>query len=459
MIRKSLFALVGVTAAMAVSMSSAVAQGSRYVVMYKQAAVPAAAAQQIAAVGGNLVASLPKVGIAIVSSDRPDFIAAAARMTGVAGVDHDVPWTLPAVVAQAPLEGPTAADDLYNGGLVWGVQRVGAPAAWAAGRTGSHSTVVAVIDTGIAWNHPDLAPNVVYADCYTSAGSFADGACNPYPAYSDHGTHVAGTIAAAFGGGRVVGVGPNLGLAGYNTFEPVPGCGVCAYSSSRWMAMLDAAARGFQVISMSLGRVGQYGGQGTSDLATFVAAEKRVANAVLKMGTAMVASAGNEGLDVNGTLVHVPGDIPGIINVAATGIQPNPRYQPGVSVDIQAFYSNQGAAVTLSAPGGDCGQIGTCDANRPANWAEYLVLSTIVSPNPFCAATASCAVGYGWKGGTSMATPHVSAAAGLMFDVNPSLNANAVASILKDTAESLGDRQVFGQGMLNVPAAVAASMP
>lgn len=87
------------------------------------------------------------------------------------------------------------------------------------------------------------------------------------------------------------------------------------------------------------------------------------------------------------------------------------------------------------------------------------MLSTIVSPNPFCAATASCAVGYGWKGGTSMATPHVSAAVGLMRDANANINANAVASILKDTAESLGDRQVFGQGMLNVPAAVAASMP
>jgi subtilisin family serine protease len=224
--------------------------------------------------------------------------------------------------------------------------------------------------------------------------------------------------------------------------------------------MMDAAERGFDVISMSLGSTAVYGGKGTNDLATFISAEKRVANAVLKMGTAMVASSGNSALDLNGTIFHLPGDVAGIVNVAATGIQPNPRYEPGVSTDIQAFYSNQGAAVTLSAPGGDCGQVGLCDpATRPANWFEYLVLSTIVAPNPACAATASCPVGYGWKAGTSMATPHVSGAVGLMRDANPGLKANAISSILKRTAESLGDRQVFGHGMLNVPAAIAASMP
>jgi len=463
MLKKSTIGLAATSITLALSASSAAAESSRYIVMFKQSAIPSGAAQKIASAGGTIVATLPTVGIAVVTSEIPGFISVASSIPGVAGADYDVPMTLPdmalpEVVAHAPLAGPTAADDLYNAGLVWGVERVGAPEAWSAGHTGSHDTVVAVIDTGIAWNHPDLAPNVVYVDCYTSVGSFADGACDPYPAYSDHGTHVAGTVAAAFGGGRVVGVGPDLGLAGYNTFEPIPGCGVCTYSSSRWLAMLDAASRGFDVVSMSLGGVGRFGGQGTSDLATFVAAEKRVANAVLKMGTVIVASAGNESLDVNGTLVHIPGDIPGIVNVGATGIQPNPRYEPGVSFDIQAFYSNQGAALTLSAPGGDCGQIGRCDGNRPANWFEYLVLSTSVVPDSACAATASCPVTYSWKAGTSMATPHVSAAVGLMRDINPRLNANAVASVLKETAEPLGDRQVFGHGMLDVPAALAASM-
>jgi lantibiotic leader peptide-processing serine protease len=130
-------------------------------------------------------------------------------------------------------QAPTAADDLFNAGLVWGVERVHAPEAWARGVTGSHNTVVAIIDTGIASNHPDLAPNIVHMDCFVSTGSQASGDCLAYPSLSDHGTHVAGTVAAAFGGGRVVGVGPNLGLAGYNTFELIAGCGVCTYSDVR----------------------------------------------------------------------------------------------------------------------------------------------------------------------------------------------------------------------------------
>src|SRR5690606_24115143 len=88
--------------------------------------------------------------------------------------------------------------------------------AWEAGVTGSHDTVVAVIDTGVASNHPDLAPNLLYAACYA-----VEWECSAYPDLHYHGTHVAGTIAAAFGHGRAVGVGPDLGLASYNVFEPI----------------------------------------------------------------------------------------------------------------------------------------------------------------------------------------------------------------------------------------------
>ena len=79
---------------------------------------------------------------------------------------------------------------------------------------------------------------------------------------------------------------------------------------------------------------------------------------------------------------------------------------------------------------------------------EFLILSTIVAADPGCAATASCPVGYGWKGGTSMATPHVSGVAALVKDANPGMNPNAVESKLKDTAENIGSRQEFGQGMV-----------
>ena len=443
-----LLRLFGAAAVSAAALaSSALADDGRYViVMNNGSGLSAGLESAIEEAGGTLVRTLPQVGIAIATSSEEGFADAAKAIGGVLDAGpvamHSLPETFD---AGEPEVGPTAADDLYNAGMVWGVDRVHAPDAWANGHTGSHDTVVAVIDTGIASNHPDLAANIVDMQCFASIP------CLPYPSFSDHGTHVAGTVAAAFDGGRVVGVAPEMGLAGYNVFEPIAGCGVCAFSSSRWAAMIDAADKGYAVISMSLGGTAAFGGQGTNGLAAAVRAEKRVANYVNKQGTVMVASAGNGGLDVNGTIVHIPGDIPHIMNVGATGIQPAPRYPWPNAFDIRAFYSNYGAsALTIAGPGGDCGEISACSGagNAGFPWFEFLVLSSIVAPDPVCAATASCPTGYGWKGGTSMATPHVSAVVGLVRDANPGLKPNQVESVVKRTAENIGSQQEFGHGMV-----------
>lgn len=438
------------------------AHAERYIVLYKQHALPKNVDAVVQQAGGRVAARIPRLGIAIAESQNPDFEAVMGAAAGVQSVGIDPAYSLPEYTAGPAVKAPTSEvpdppSVFFGQGLLWGIERVKAPAAWAAGVTGSHDTVVAVIDTGIAWNHPDLNSNVVHVACFTSAGSqqgfVTDGVCNPYPTLSDHGTHVAGTVAANFGGG-VVGVGPNLGLAGYNTFEIIPGCGVCSFNSSRWLAQLDAAARGYQAINMSLGALAAYGGGNTSGLATFVAADTRVQREVLRAGTTIVASAGNAGVNLNGVLINIPGGLPGVVNTGATGIQPNARYEPGVSFDIRAFYSNYGAALTIAAPGGDCGQIDRCDDDGPDNWFEYLILSSIVAPGVGCAATASCPVGWGWKGGTSMAAPHASGIVGLIRDQNPGLSAVQAANVLVRTAERLGDRQQFGHGMVDASAAV-----
>lgn len=432
-------------------MSAALADDSRYTILMTKNAVPKKFAATVEAAGGRIVSSLDKVGIVIaVSSDESfaDLVASDNRVQSVGLTGYNsLPETVEAAIPDGA-EGHIAPDQYFSDGLVWGVQRVNAPAAWDAGVMGSHDTVVAVIDTGVAWTHPDLAQNVVYVACVASVPG-----CNPYPSLSDHGTHVAGTVAAALGGGGVVGVAPNIGIAGYNVFEDIPGCGTCAYTDARWIAMLDAAENGFEVVTMSLGGYGGYGGGRSDGLATYVAAEQRIAQYLEQQGTVVVASAGNGGADLNGWLIHLPGDVPSIINVGATGIQPEARYPYPGAFDIRAFYGNYGAAVTVSGPGGDCGQIGTCNADRPANWFEYLILSTIVRSDPTCAATYDCAVGYGWKAGTSMATPHVAAVAGLIMDENPGISPKKVRSIIKRTAQKIGSRQEFGHGMVDAAAA------
>jgi lantibiotic leader peptide-processing serine protease len=452
-----LLAVVALLVSPSVSTTMAQGETTRWVINFTGNSIPNNAAANISSAGGQLLRSFPQVGVAIAESSNPNFATAMKGFRRVHSVGEvgviSVPelQVVPAELDLQAFPDPPAA--LWH--LLWGIARVNAPAAWEAGITGSHDTVVAVIDTGIASNHPDVGPNLVFNACYVSTGDHTTGACIPYPSLSFHGTHVAGTVAANFGGG-VVGVGPNLGLANYNVFELMevePGVfAILASFDSVWAAMMDAADQGFDVINMSLGALGTFQGP-DGDAATFVA-NQRVATYVRQQGTYIVASAGNAALDLNGPIFNVPGGVPGITNIGATGIRPDAVFPQPDAFDVRAFYSNYGAAVPLVAPGGDCGLPDSCDpATRPANWFEYLVLSAFVAPNPACAATQSCPVGWAWAGGTSMAAPHVSGVAGLVRDQNPNLNPNQVEAILKLTAENLGDYQLFGQGMVDAYAA------
>ena len=419
---------------------------SRYVVVFNNSGrIPNGAADDIAEAGGELVMTFEEVGIGIAVSTSPTFAddlkgAGSVHEVGLEGY-HSLP--IPTVYTEVDT-GPTADDNYYEL-YQWDIRRVNADQAWGE-TSGSHDTVVAILDTGIAYNHPDLSGNVIYNACYQV---HAD-PCIPYPSYHWHGTHVAGTVAAAFGGGGAVGVGPNLGLANYNVFDffgydedgyPIMG----AYDSSIFSAMLDVVFEGFEVINMSLGSYSLRSGGGSASINAW----NRVADYVRRQGVTIVASAGNNNYDLNGPLTHVPSDVTGIINVGATGIRPDPFYPQEGSYDVRAFYSNYGSALTLTAPGGD---LGPEEPVYPFWW--YLVFSTYVYADPGCAASASCPHGYAWAGGTSQAAPHVAGAAGLLLDANPGLSANRVTTILKQTAEDIGSRQLFGHGMVDVYAAL-----
>ena len=407
----------------------------RYVVVFEKEAVPKNAASLIKAAGGMLVKTFPQVGLAIATSTRRDFATALEGNLSVSAVGLERCQSLPDDKVFAEPTGPVWPDDYFYFYNQWNIRRVKADQAWPI-NSGSHNTVVAVIDTGIASNHPDLAPNLVYSACYSVFNP-----CDPYPAYSYHGTHVAGIVAAAFGGGACVGVGPNLGLASYNVFERNNGS-ITAYDESIWAAMLDAAEQGFAVITMSLGGYGVFP-EGDAALWT---AYNRVANYVVRQGVVIVASAGNLDTDLNGPQFHIPSDVPAIICVGATGIRPDPEFPQEDFFDVRAYYSNYGTPVDMVAPGGDNGPIGT-------NY-DYWVLSDYVFAAPDCAATASCDYAYAWALGTSMATPHVAGVAGLLLDHDPGLTPRQVKAILKQTAESLGDRQEFGHGMVDALAAL-----
>lgn len=469
---KSILTVSAITAVLTLIISTplfAATPDSRFVILFKNDQLPADASTVIGAAGGRLVKTFPSVGIGIAESDRPDFTSSLVFSSAVDSVSVARLRSSPGLTSLTN-GAVTPADDFFAR-YQWNIRRVKADKAWRITR-GSHRTTVAVIDTGVAWNHPDLEENVVHAACFTSAGSCtresAPGSCpcSPYPDIDPHGTAVASIIAASSGGGKMIGVGPGLAIASYNVFELVDPVGEFSFDDSVWSAMLDAAERGYRVMNISLGDVFD-----REDDETTIKAWKRVVKDVIRSGVTIVASAGNDALRLGGQTIHIPSDLPGVISVGATGIRPEPVYPLEGSFDVSAFYSNFGRPIDLVAPGGD---FGSDDPNNiPPNFFEFGVLTAFVCPgcrltadsspilgftdiaaDPDCIATASCQTDYTWNIGTSLSAPHVSAVAGLIVDRFPYFNNLFVSTIIKTSAERLGDHPHFGSGMVNAYRAV-----
>jgi uncharacterized repeat protein (TIGR02543 family) len=300
---------------------------------------------------------------------------------------------------------PAAAVNDPYAGHQWYLNKIRAYDAWNI-TMGSPGVRVAVLDTGVDIDHPDLAGQIA---------AQADVVDNDTSADDDygHGTHVAGIIGAIANNGiGVAGVAPGAKLIAVDVFMTYMDNGV-----QRWGALtLDvieginfALSNGADVINLSLGSY--------DDDYAF---ESAINNAVAS-GVPVICSAGND----NVSYPHYPSDYEAAVSVIATGWD-----------DTRASYSNYGAEKDISAPGGDT-------QSSPDSY----ILSTYPGQ-------------YAWMCGTSMATPVVSGVAALMLSVNPSLSPAQLKSILYATAVELGapgkDIQ-FGEGRVDAYYAVAAA--
>ncbi len=254
------------------------------------------------------------------------FASTPNRMWGM----HNTGQTLPSAPYSTNNPGTSDAD-------------VDAPEAWEI-QTGAATVVVAVIDSGVDYTHPDLADAMWDASSATFGGApraspyhgydFADRDNDPYPIGDSHGTHVAGTIAAS--GDNGLGV-PGMAFgARIMALKVFPDIGGGAAESDIIAAINYAVENGAHVINMSLGRSGP-------ENLLFTTA---VANAV-NAGVLIVAAAGNDNSN-NDTTPDWPSNYaahptagPGFISVLATDQR-----------DQRASFSNYGVStVTLGAPG------------------------------------------------------------------------------------------------------------
>lgn len=317
--------------------------------------------------------------------------------------DPDVAYAEPDYVV-APTSPLTPNDTSYP--EMWGLNNTGqtggvddadidAPEAWGA-TVGSASVVVAVVDEGVQISHPDLRDNVWtntdeipgngvdddengYVDDVHGWDFYHDDASVYDDTGDDHGTHVAGTIAATGGNGEGV-----TGVAWRAQVMPLKFLGPDGGSVSDAAAALDyAVANGARISNNS------WGGNGNS---------RTLRDAIARAGSAghlFVAAAGNEGLDLDSTPSYPAAyDLPNLVSVAATD-----------HADQLAPFSNYGStSVDLAAPG-------------------VRILSTLPPGS------------YGRYSGTSMAAPHVAGVAALLLSAEPTVELADLRSRLLDTVD------------------------
>ncbi|SOC52669.1 S8 family peptidase [Ornithinimicrobium cerasi] len=350
----------------------------------------------VARAGGTVTKTYP-FGVAVVEAGASFRGVAGTTMVRDAGFDADLGTQVALDPEQLP---PASGNDDPFFDLQWGHVPVGAVEAWDDGVRGE-GVRVAVLDTGFDTDHPDLAPNV---NLDLSADFTGEGLEYTLPDTFSHGTHVAGTIAAADNAFGTIGVAPEaelvlvkvLGDAGSGNFEDV------------FAGIAHATAVDADVINMSLGDV-QPRNSEEEDITALSVAMNRAVRHADQNGTTVVVSAGNDAqdLDGDGNLVRFLTSAPHAIGVSAYA--PTGWVSDGWDGNffVPASYTNYGTSmVDFSGPGGDTAYPGdeNCTVGgltRPC-WVFDLVFSTGNG-------------GWYWSAGTSMAAPHAASVAALII--------------------------------------------
>jgi len=340
-----------------------------------------------------------------------DSVEASAYLKGqTAGVLEAEPVLIGRALMQDEPSGPNDPDfplqySLNNVGQnVQGVvgaddADIDAVEAWAL-TSGAGQVVIAVLDAGVSYVHPDLAQKL--EDGYNSTGSGdSDDASDPY---NSHGTHVAGIAAANSNNG--VGM---TGVSWGSPIMPIKIANALGFTSDVWMGdgLVWAADEGASVAVISFG---------LDSGSSFLQAAIQYAHA---QGVVICASTGNTGQPG----VKYPAHYPETIAVGATD-----------SVDNLAPFSTTGPEVTLTAPGD----------NIFSTWDD-----------------ANSAPGYRFESGTSAAAPVVAGVAALVRSADPTLSPDEVRDVMKNSAQDLGapgfDVQ-FGYGRVNANRAVSLAL-
>ncbi len=431
-------ALVGVLAV--IGSATAAGPSSTYLVLAPNGNSTAKAAAKVAAAGGTVVANYNQIGVLVARSTNPDF-ANAASGAGVEAVastdglgtplaDDETVSTVDSDAVEAT--GNPTGEPLF--GLQWDMTQIHTPEANAI-TTGTPNIVVGVLDSGISSTHPDLATQIAKDKSASCLGGVVNTAeASWQPTTSSHGTHVAGTIAAAINGVGVAGVAPGVKVAAVKVVDDAgfiyPEAAVCGF--------IWAADHGMQITNNSYFiDPWEFNCRNDPRQRPIWQAVQRAIRYAQNQGVLTVASAGNENFDlqhkfidagspddgsspvetreINNACLDLPAEAPGVVTVSAVGTE-----------RLKSYYSSYGQGVVeVAAPGGD-----TRQPNPAVSTTSHAVLSSVIN-------LTTHVNGWGYMQGTSMASPHVAGVAALALSAHPYLQPGSLVSFLERTADAL----------------------
>ena len=432
---------LGVGLALTSGLTPAAATGpdTSYLVLAPQGANTDQAAARVAAANGTVVAAYKQIGVLVVRSTNPDFatqvagagVESVAATTGLGtALDEGETVEVSAADVASATGGPTN-EPLY--GQQWDMDMIRVPQAQAV-NAGRSNVVVGVLDSGISSTHPDLATQIAKDKSTSCLGGVADTSEAAWnPTTSDHGTHVAGTIAAAVNGVGVTGIAPGVKVASVKVVNDdgyiYPEAAVCGFM---W-----AATHGMRVTNNS------YYIDPWELNCRYDARQRPVWQAVQRairysnsQGVLNVASAGNSNYDLahklsdygspdDGTpearenltsaCMDLPAEAPGVVTVSAVG-----------PTRAKSYYSSYGLGVVeVTAPGGD------------TRFRTQGVKPTLTDGILSTTWSRTNGNGWGYKQGTSMSGPHATGVAALALSAHPGMTAGELAAFLQGTAVSM----------------------
>jgi subtilisin family serine protease len=439
---------VVVSVAVAALALASTALGQNYVVLYKQQAVPADAAQTIAKAGGTLVYTYNQIGVAIANSDSASFRASLLKDARIENAAGTAGYVTQVDGGSADAEGPPPGDlpnspatDTDNlSSLQWDMRQIHTPEAHAI-TGGSPSVLVGDIDTGLDYTHPDLAPNVDSANSVNCVSGVPVPGAVAADDDNGHGTHTAGTIAAASNGIGIVGVAPNVRIAGIKAGNAdgffFPEAVVCAF--------IWAGTHGFDVTNNSyFADPWLFNCRNDPVQRAIWKAERRAIEFAQQRGVVVVAAEGNQSddlahptqdqtspddttpvtRDITNACAVVPVEVPGVIGVTADG-----------NKSIKSYYSSYGVGTAdVVAPGGD--RRLQLTANAPNGRVLSTYPAKFFAPSPLIIKDpADPNAVYAYLQGTSMASPHVTGVAALIDSRYGHLSPGRVAALIGQTAD------------------------